>query len=124
MLLNSVGSRLSRWTMYLQQFNFEVQYWAGKEHTNADVLSRLPPDDVIMPVMELGGTRVDVQAAQKADEQLFLIVTALSSNSPLPCKIALALNNVIWMMEFFATNFKDFPILAIPSLSYPVACII
>ena len=93
--LKDVGGGLSRWTMYLQQFNFEVQYRAGKEHTNTDALSHLPPADVVMPVMELGGTRVDVQAAQKADEQLFLIVTALSSNSPLPCKIALALNNVI-----------------------------
>ena len=60
--------------MYLQQFNFEVQYWAGKEHTNANVLSRLPPADVIMPVMELGGTRVDVQAAQKADKHLSTVI--------------------------------------------------
>ena len=28
------------------------------------------------------------------------------------------------MMEFFAASFKDFPILATPSLSYPVACAI
>ena len=89
--LKDVGGRLLRWTMYLQQFNFEVQYRAGKENTNADALSRLPPADVVMPVMEIGGTRVDVQVAQKADEQLSSIVTALSSNSPVPCKIALGL---------------------------------
>ena len=72
MLLKDVGGHLSRWTMYLQQINFEVQYRAGKENTNADALSRLPPADVVMLVMELGGTRVDVHTAQKADEQLSL----------------------------------------------------
>ena len=72
MLLKDVGGHLSRWTMYLQQFNFEVQYRAGTENTNADALSRLPSADVVMLVMELGGIRVDVQAAQKADKQLSL----------------------------------------------------
>ena len=83
--LKDVGGRLSRWIMYLQQFNFEVQYRAGKDHTNADVLSRLPPADEVMTVMEyhLGGT-VDVQTAQQTDEQLSPIIVALSNNTPLP----------------------------------------
>ena len=71
--------------MYLQQFNLEVQYRAGKDHTNADALSRLLPADEVMTVMEyhLGGT-VDVQTAQQTDKQLSPIIVALSDNTPLP----------------------------------------
>ena len=67
--LKNVGGRLSRWIMYLQQFNFEVEYRAGKDHTNADALSHLLPSSVVMPVMEyhLGDTAVDVMLAQQAD---------------------------------------------------------
>ena len=88
--LKDVGGRLSRWIIYLQQFDFEVKYRAGKEHTNADALSRIPPVDAVMPVMEyqLGSATVDLQAAQQADEQLSAVIVALSSNSPLPCRVA------------------------------------
>ena len=84
--LKDVGGRLSRWIMYLQQFNFEIDYRAGKDHTNADALSRLPPADGVMPVMEyhLGDAAVDVLSAQQADEQLSPIIVALSDNIPLP----------------------------------------
>ena len=84
--LKDVGGRLSRWIMYLQQFNFEIEYRAGKDHTNADALSRLPPADRVMPVMEyhLGDAAVDVLSAQQADEQLSPIIVALSDNIPLP----------------------------------------
>ena len=83
--LKDVGGRLSRWIMYLQQFNFEVQYRAGKDHTNTDALSRLPPADGVMTIMEyrLGDT-VDVQTVQQTDEQLSPIIVALSNNTPLP----------------------------------------
>ena len=83
--LKDVGGRLSRWIMYLQQFNFEVQFRAGKEHTNADALSQLLPTDGVMPVMEhhLDGA-VDVQTAQQTDEQLSPIIKTLSDDAPLP----------------------------------------
>ena len=83
--LKDVGGRLSRWIMYLQQFNFEVQFRAGKEHTNAKALSRLPPADGVMLVMEYHlGVAVDVQTAQRTDEQLSPIIVALSDDAPLP----------------------------------------
>ena len=81
---------MSRWIIYLQQFDFEVVYRAGKEHSNADALSRIPPGDAVMPVMEyqFGNAAVDVQAAQQADEQLSAVIGALSCNSPVPRRLA------------------------------------
>ena len=38
--LKDVGGHLARWLMYLQQFNFQVQYQSGRTHDNADALSR------------------------------------------------------------------------------------
>ena len=34
--------RLTRWALYLQQFDMEIKYRPGKLHQNADALSRLP----------------------------------------------------------------------------------
>lgn len=36
------GSRLVRWRLKLEEFEYEVVYKAGKNNTNADALSRLP----------------------------------------------------------------------------------
>jgi hypothetical protein len=34
--------RLTRWALYLQQFDMEIKYRPGKMHQNADALSRVP----------------------------------------------------------------------------------
>lgn len=34
--------KLARWVMTLQQYDFEVEYRAGKNHVNADTMSRVP----------------------------------------------------------------------------------
>ena len=62
--------------MYLQQSNFKVEYQAGKNHTNADALSRLLPPDGVMPVMEyyLVDAAVDVLSTQQADKELSPII--------------------------------------------------
>lgn len=40
--LKDVGGRLSRWIMFLQQFDFEFVFKAGSTLTQADALSRIP----------------------------------------------------------------------------------
>ena len=40
--LKDVGGCISRWIMYLQQFQYTIEYRPGKQHTNADTLSRIP----------------------------------------------------------------------------------
>ena len=57
--LRDPGGRLARWLMYLQQFDFQVCRVprAGKNHSNADAMSRILSTEAIMPVFcnELGG---------------------------------------------------------------------
>ena len=38
--LKDVGGRLSRWMVFLQQFELEIVYKPGKKHSNSDALSR------------------------------------------------------------------------------------
>ena len=46
--LNDIGGRLSRWIIFLQQFNMEFIYKPGKEYSNADCLSRYIPHDAAL----------------------------------------------------------------------------
>ena len=51
-------------------------YQAGKNHGNADAMSRIPSTEVVMSVFcsELGGDPNDLQAAQSADPKLAPII--------------------------------------------------
>lgn len=42
--ISATSPRLTRWGLVLQQYNLEIKYKSGREHTNADALSRLPLD--------------------------------------------------------------------------------
>ena len=63
--LKDTGGRLARWMMYLQQFDFQVEHRAGRNHGNADAMSRIPSSDLAMPVLiaELGGNPTDVTSS-------------------------------------------------------------
>ena len=107
--LKDVGGRLARWLMYLQQFNFQVEYRSGKTHTNADALSRLPPTEPIISVIQqqLGKDLGDLRSAQLADPDLAPIITALSSHSVLPSNIAPGLKNVFLSDGLLCRNFRQ-----------------
>ena len=82
--------------MYLQQFEFHVEYQAGKHHTNADASSRIPSADTVMSVSQslLGNSSIDIKAAQHGDEQLSPIITALSLIANHHIILPLALSSV------------------------------
>ena len=43
--IKDYGGRISRWLLFLQQFDFEVKYKVGRSNTDADALSRRTPSD-------------------------------------------------------------------------------
>ena len=106
--LKDPGGRLIRWLMYLQQFDFQIEYQAGKNHGNADVMSRIPSTEVVMLVFcsELGGDPNDLQAAQSADPELAPIITALSTNNPLPNKVAPGLKHCCLVNGLLCRKFQ------------------
>ena len=46
--VNDPSSRLLRWRLLLEEFDYTIEYQAGKKNVNADALSRNP---VVMTVM-------------------------------------------------------------------------
>ena len=50
--LNLSSSRLIRWKMRLQEYSFKIVHKAGKEHINADVLSRLYENVTVSSIEE------------------------------------------------------------------------
>ncbi|XP_048252488.1 uncharacterized protein LOC125380443 [Haliotis rufescens] len=45
--------RLARWSLMLQEYDYEIEHRAGKANTNADALSRIPyPAQIIEPVTD------------------------------------------------------------------------
>ena len=50
--IKDTGGRLARWLLFLQQFNFTVEYKKGSQHFNADTSSIWPPDNPEVTVIE------------------------------------------------------------------------
>lgn len=59
-----LSSRLTRWSLYLQEFNLQIEYCKGRENVIADILSRFPDGENPMidkPVLE----NVEINAISK-----------------------------------------------------------
>ena len=66
--LKDIGGRLSRWMIFLQQFNFQFEYKPGKSHGNADAMSRRPSNEnVVATVHQLEMDSDEMRKAQLAD---------------------------------------------------------
>ena len=50
MSIKEPTGRLARWALFLQEFDIEIVYRAGKLNQNADCLSRIPIDDIDQPL--------------------------------------------------------------------------
>ena len=67
--LKDTGERLNSWLLYLQQFNFTIAYKKGSSSSNADALSKRPPNH--HPIVSAVGTcipLVDSDTLAKAEQ--------------------------------------------------------
>ena len=84
--IKDTGGRLARWLLFLQQFNFTVEHKKGSRHTNADTLSRRPPDNPEVTMIEACTSLTDLESLAKAqmrDPQLTTLKLQLQNNTAL-----------------------------------------
>ena len=85
--IKDVGGRLTRWLLFLQQFNLDFQYKPGRLHTNADTLSRIPSrDNTVAAIEELisEDTLHTFLKAQEEDPALGKVIEALKNGTAVP----------------------------------------
>ena len=59
------ANRLARWALWLNQFDYTIEYRKTADHSNADALSRLPSGDDISFNREESGEDMDIVCAIK-----------------------------------------------------------
>ena len=75
--------RLARWSLFLQQYDFEIQHRAGKNNANADGLSRRPYGSTIAAI-DLPGLQITkVYDMQRKDPDLSDIILYLEDQKVL-----------------------------------------
>ena len=91
--LKDTGGRITRWLLFLQQFDIAMKYRAGKSNGNADGMSRRRPDEEKLPVVNDGvfvngitclGDQVRLKREQAADEFTSKIVRAIENGMSPP----------------------------------------
>ena len=94
--------------IFLQQFNFQFEYKPGKNHGNADAMSRRPPSvDVVATVHQLELDPHKMKSAQLADEQLTPVIKALEKGEPLPASSTPGLRKTFLQMDSCVENFNQ-----------------
>lgn len=69
MNMRDPSSRLARWNLQLQEYNFEVEHKAGKTHSNADALSRTVPEHGVSTDLHFVTTYVPTISEDKLKEE-------------------------------------------------------
>ena len=64
-----LGGRLARWMLFLQQFDFNIQYKKGSANSNADTLSRRPPEHPEVAVLAIFPFLADLDTLVKAQQE-------------------------------------------------------
>ena len=67
---------LARWSLAIQQYDFEILHRAGRLHDNADALSRNPYDDLPIAALSTDKSQsTEISELQQRDPQISPIVT-------------------------------------------------
>ena len=87
--LKDPNGKFARWALSIQEYDFEVVHRPGRQHKNADAMSRYPVVPEIVAAMlqqgnsMLDGTHSSVQEAQRRDPELTKWISYLE-NKTLP----------------------------------------
>jgi hypothetical protein len=74
-----ISGRVSRWTMKMMEYDFEIQHRKGKDHTNADILSRIYED--VTPIFIVTADRLS--QLQQVDLETKKLIDLVNENGPL-----------------------------------------
>ena len=101
--IKDTGGRLARWLLFLQQFDFTVEYKKGSRHINADTLSRRPPDNPEVTMIEACTSLTDLEflaRAQMRDPQLATLKLQLQNSMT----VQKAFVSVSYRMDLFVEH--------------------
>ena len=101
------GGRLTRWMLFLQQFNYDIVYKPGKTHSNADAMSRIPTQDNCIVVVQDVCPLDKLQQEQAKDKQLQPLLVALEKQQPLPNSIAPGLKQAFLFNGVLCRHFGE-----------------
>ena len=92
--LKDTGGRLTRWLLFLQQFDITIKYRSGKSNANADGMSRRRPaakkvevpvlnDDAVVNSITHLGDQLMLKWEQATDEFTLTIIQAIQKGTSL-----------------------------------------
>lgn len=82
-LMNSqdLNPRVMRWSLKLQEYDFQIEYRPGKQHSDVDALSRFPPALPQVRVRKRDSNQPENEKASAAIQPLFSGLALLTSGS-------------------------------------------
>ncbi|KAL5468889.1 hypothetical protein EMCRGX_G030034 [Ephydatia muelleri] len=90
--LHDVGGRITRWILFLQQFDFTIVYKPGRSNGNADALSRVPGVEKhlvnVISGLDVLGDQDQIRKFQRDDEVIARTIQAIIRNINLPQQLA------------------------------------
>jgi len=91
--------RLARWSLRLQEYDFEITYKSGKKHLDADSLSRCPLPSVVSAILE-PRSLADLSTLQLADAFAGKILRFLAHPSD-PSSAVSSRQRALWSRLYF-----------------------